>query len=39
MCECDPGYSGDGFNCAGMQLNFYLAGIYYTVYLQSCWEE
>ena len=21
VCACDPGYSGDGFNCTGMHLN------------------
>ena len=24
MCACDPGYSGDGFNCTGMQLILFL---------------
>ena len=21
VCACEPGYSGDGFNCTGMHLN------------------
>ena len=23
MCSCDPGYSGDGFNCSGMDWNLF----------------
>ena len=36
MCACDLGYSGDGFNCTGMCLTSYLAGIDYRLYLNSC---
>ena len=36
MCACDPGYSGDGFNCTGMHLTPYPANIENTVHLHSC---
>ena len=32
MCACDPGYSGDGFNCTGMQFILFLSQQYDTVY-------
>ena len=33
MCACETGYSGDGFNCTGMQLTLFLIHEYDTVYL------
>ena len=33
MCACETGYSGDGFNCTGMQLILFLIQEYGTVYL------
>ena len=38
VCACDPGYSGDGFNCTGMHLNQFLilAAIGSTVFLINC---
>ena len=31
MCACEPGYSGDGFNCTGMHLTSHPASIIYIV--------
>ena len=36
MCACYTGYSGDGFNCTGMHLTSYPAGIDGAVYFHNC---
>ena len=36
ICQCDTGYSGDGFNCTGMHWTSYPAVTDYTGYLHSC---
>ena len=33
MCVCDTGYSGDGFNCTGIQLILLLIQEYDTAHL------
>ena len=33
MCACDTGYSGDGFNCTGIQLILLLIQEFNTVHL------
>ena len=39
MCACDTGYSGDGFNCTGIQLIPFLIRENNTVYLLIQNEE
>ena len=39
MCACDTGYSGDGFNCTGIQLIPFLIRENDTVYLLIKNEE
>ena len=36
MCACDPGYSGDGFNCTGKHLISYQGYDTKYIHIYSC---